>query len=144
MNRSNPSRTRFSLRAGGVMAIAAGLFVTAPVASARAADHQSEAEGIEDAELIALGQRIHRQREAFTDVAVKCVRHALGRSAERVGAARERVELVLTWGYGFEGLALVDPSIFAGPADEDESAPAAPSRPRLDIVTGTNDPLAGL
>ncbi|MEM9455986.1 MAG: hypothetical protein AAGF11_17530 [Myxococcota bacterium] len=143
MNRINSSRTRFSLRAGGIVAIAAGLLMTAPIASARAADHQSEADGIEDAELLAFGQRFLQRREALADVAVECVRDALGRSAERVGEAANRMELVLTWGYGIDGLAWVDPSVFAGPADKDEAAPAS-SRRRLDIVTGTNDPLAGL
>lgn len=125
------------------MAIAAGLFMAAPAAPARAADGHQGAAGVADAELVAFSQRLESRREAATRLAVDVLGRALGRGADRAAEARETMERVLTWGYGFEGLAMVDPSVFEGPRDEGETAEPESSH-RLEFVTDTNDPLAGL
>jgi len=124
------------------MAIATGLWAMAPSATASAATASAATADVSDHELLEMRDRMARQRKATTRFLAQKLYERVAQTEEHAEKARERMELVVTWGYTFEGLVLLDPSTFESADDVDESEPARPRR--FEYSSDTSDPLAGL
>lgn len=126
------------------MAIAAGLFTMAPSATASAATASAATADVSDHELLEIRDRMTASRQATTRLIAQKLYEAAAETEEYAEEARQRMELVVTWGYTFEALILLDPSTFESASDVDESEPE-PARPRrFEYSSDTSDPLAGL
>ncbi len=118
------------------MAIAAGLFTLAPSATASAATAD-----VSDHELLEMRDRMTASRQATTRYLAQKLYETVAQTEEHAEEARERMELVVTWGYTFDGLVLLDPSTFES-VDEPEPEPERPRR--FEYSSDSSDPLAGL
>lgn len=142
MNRLRTSLSRSSsLARVSVVALVAALLSVTPVASAQAAQAESDGLATDDAPLTWLGAQLTTRRDDAAQQLREVVRRAVDRSAHRVTKVEERVELVLTFGYGYEGLLLLDDSAFAPVVDE--PVVEGRERGRLEVEI-TDDPLAGM
>ena len=128
------------------MAIAAGLWTMAPSNTASAATTSAATADVSDHELLEIRDRMTASRQATTRFIAQKLYEAAAETEEHVEEARQRMELVVTWGYTFEALILLDPSTFEPAADEPEPEPEPESgrARRLDYSSDTSDPLAGL
>lgn len=114
----------------GIAAVVGAVLVAIPAGHARAADDHSAARTIDDAPVTALADRLaESQRDAHARLRA-LMQTAIERTSQRVLEARRRMDLVVQWSEGLDALA----------------SPSKPSgRPqRLEVVTDTHDPLAGL
>ncbi|MCH9685482.1 MAG: hypothetical protein K0V04_28880 [Deltaproteobacteria bacterium] len=143
MNKPTTTLHRSSLRACGVVAFAGAMLTAALPASAHAADTDSNVQGVSDAQLVELGERMTATRRQVTTGLTALLGAAVSRSASEVGEVRDTFGWALTFGHGLEGLAALDVSALYATDDEQTADSAADSR-RLDYVSETSDPLAGL
>jgi hypothetical protein len=143
MNGHGTSTSRSSsLRPGGILALAAGLFVAVPIASAAASEPDaavSEPAGAESDALLV--ERIDERSEQLRALARELIRRAIGRSAHRAREAGRTVELMMGWGFGLHELTMARPAVFEPAQDDGRSEPG--ETPRFDFEI-TNDPLAGV
>lgn len=112
----------------GATAVVATLLAGIPSRHAQAADEQPASLANADAPITALADRLDATRRETEQRLHALVHEALRRAAQRVHDTRRGMARMLDLGH-----ALVT-----------TEAPATKRPPRLDYVTNTNDPLAGL
>lgn len=114
----------------GVAAVAATVLMGIP--TAHAADEEPTTLATHDMPVTALAERLAATRRDAGERLRSLATDALARTASRMSEARERMELALA-------------SLERWEPEESEARPAHKGRAnKLEIVTGTDDPLAGL
>ena len=142
-NRPHAPRSRSSLRLGGALVIALGVLGWAAPSVAQASDRAPQARPAATSSVTATAQALQERRRAASRAAVDAMSHALGHSAAQAGKVRHHMEMLMTWGYGFEQLSRLDASVFETPEPEVEPDPEPDTR-RFAYSNDSDDPLAGL